>query len=100
MKKKNPNNLVNFETPEKPRAKKQIQPLKDLESFKEVLEKAKKYDELIAEIKKDKAQAIKELNDLESQRTFLKIGYVSGYKDAKASTFRTINSMLDHYLEG
>lgn len=94
MKKKNPNNLVNFETPEKPRAK-----AKD-SSLKVAIDKAKKYDELMQMIKADKAMCEVALNGLKEHRA-LRIGYLNGYNDGKRAGYEYIvDCLLQKYLEG
>lgn len=95
MKKKNPNNLVNFETPEKPRAKAQGN-----QDMREALTKAKKYDELMRMIKADKAMCEIALNDLKARKS-LRIGYLNGYNDGKRAGYEYIvDCLLQKYLEG
>ena len=87
------NNLINFETPEKPRAKKP-------NPNKELIEKAKKYDELMQKIKSDKAMCEIALSELKERRSF-RFGYLNGYNDGKAAGYEYIvECLLQKYIEG
>ena len=90
------NNILNFETPEKPRAKAESN-----HNLKEALAKAKKYDELMNMIRADKAMCEIALNDLKKQHSFLRVGYVNGYNDGKRAGYEYIvDCLLQKYLEG
>lgn len=91
----NKNNLINFETPEKPRAK-----VQGNQNYKEALVKAKKYDELMRMIRSDKAMCEIARADLEKKSSKLRIGYLSGYNDGKRAGYEYIvDCLLAKYLE-
>ena len=88
--------LENYHVPEKPRAKDS-----GFNSLKESIEKAKKYDELINQIKKDKDNIDRDLKAYKAQSSHLKIGYVNGYVDGKIAVFdAVVNVYFEKYLEG
>lgn len=92
------NNLVNFETPEKPRAK--ANPACN-SNLKTAMEKAKKYDELINLIKADQIMCENALSGLKKQNSMLRIGYMNGYNDGKRAGYEFIvDCLLQKYLEG
>ena len=91
----NKNNLVNFETPEKPRAKAQGN-----QNMREALAKAKKYDELVRMIRADKAMCEIARDSLKEKETFLRIGYLNGYNDGKRAGYEFIvDGLLAKYLD-
>ena len=91
----NKNNLVNFETPEKPRAK-----VQGNQNYKEALVKAKKYDELMRMIRADKAMIEIARDRLKDKEHFLRIGYLNGYNDGKRAGYEFIvDCLLAKYLE-
>ena len=89
--------LSGYQTPETPRAKKKDT---DFTSLKEAVDKAKKYDELIKQIKQDRTALLKEFDDYNNQRSFLRIGYNNGYIDGKVAIYKTFLDRLTKYLEG
>ncbi len=94
--KKDKNNLVKFETPEKPRAKSSGN-----SKLKESIEKAKKYDELMRVIEQDQDMCSKALKDLKENKSFIRLGYVNGYTDGKIAGYEYIvECLLQKYLEG
>lgn len=92
----NKNNLVNFQTPEKPRAKANAAGNSNL---KEAIAKAKKYDELMNMIRADKAMIELTLEDLKDKTIPLRIGYMNGYNDGKRTGYEYIvDCLLTKYL--
>lgn len=88
--------LRGFQTPETPRAKKKDS---DFTSLKEAVDKAKKYDELIKQIKQDKTTFAEQLDAYKKQRSFLRIGYTNGYVDGKIVLYNEFIGKLSSYLE-
>ena len=94
--KENFNSLQNMQTPETPRAKGS-----GFNTLKESVEKAKKYDELIKQIIKDRAYISRDLAAYKEQSSALKIGYVNGYVDGKIAVYDVmLNIYFDKYLDG
>lgn len=91
----NKNNLLNFQTPEKPRAKAESN-----QSYKEALIKSKKYDELMRVIKADKAMCELARDSLKEKASLLRVGYLNGYNDGKRAGYEYIvDCLLAKYLE-
>lgn len=88
--------LSGYQTPETPRAKKKDT---DFTSLKEAVDKAKKYDELIKQIKQDKAAFAGQLEAYKKQRSFLRLGYTNGYVDGKIVLYNEFIGKLSSYLE-
>ena len=84
-------NLVNFETPETPRAAKK--------SFRQTVVKADNYDKLQKKLRKEINKREAELKQLEKNRKFFKIGYVNGFNDGKIFYLKTLISVLNSFLE-
>lgn len=89
--------LSSYQTPETPRAKKKDS---DFKTLKESVDKAKKYDDLVKQIKQDRKAFLKELDDYNNQKSFLRVGYKNGYIDGKLALYKTFLDRLNKYLEG
>ena len=89
--------LSGYQTPETPRAKKKDT---DFTSLKEAVDKAKKYDDLIKQIKRDRTALLKEFDDYNNQRSFVRVGYKNGLVDGKIAIYKTFIDRLTKYLEG
>lgn len=83
-------NILDFEIPEKPRAK---------ESLKVTLDKARKYDTFQTHIAQDIAALERDLQDFEASRGVFRIGYSNGYNDGLIATYKNMIEVLKNYLE-
>lgn len=88
--------LRGFQTPETPRAKKKDT---DFTSLKEAVDKAKKYDELIKQIKQDRLAYLGQLDAYKNHRSFLRLGYTNGIVNGKIVLYNDFIGKLSSYLE-
>lgn len=84
--------LANMESPERPRAKR--------DSFADAIAKAKKYDELIKQLKKDREILEEDLKAYKNSSHPLKFGYTNGYVDGKIAALQNMDIRYGRYLEG
>lgn len=61
--------------------------------------KAKKYDELIKQLKKDRETLVTDMKSYKEQSKPWKFGYVNGYIDGKISVYEFMNISYGRYLE-
>lgn len=83
-------NIREFHVPEKPRAKG--------DNIRTSLAKAKKYDSLQEQIKKD-LEAMQKIHDEFVNDTSFKFGYHKGYKEGAQEVYELAIFVLSNYLE-